>query len=89
MVNKSKVPEFRVYDVLYNSQPHLGRVICNYSNGKEIWMLKKGRDHNFTYRCDRSVREAIDRGWCERDGSGYLRPTSAGLEVIAAKADVR
>jgi len=50
MVDKSKVPEFRVFDVLYNSQPHLGRVVCNFSNGREIWMLKKGRDHNFTYR---------------------------------------
>lgn len=87
MVDRSKVPEYRVYDVLYSCQPHLGRVTCNYSNGKEIWILKKGRDHNFTYRCDRSVREAILRGWCERDGTGKLVPTTAGLAVIAAKAN--
>lgn len=85
MVDRTKVPEFRVFDVLYNSQPHLGRVVCNFSNGKEIWILKKGRDHNFTYRCDRSVREAIARDWCERDGVGTLVPTKLGREVLAAK----
>ena len=85
MVDKSKVPEYRILDIVHSSQEHIDRVVCNFSNGKEIWMLKKGRDHNFTYRCDRSVREAITRGWCERDAHGKLRPTAAGLAVLAAK----
>jgi hypothetical protein len=85
MGDKTKVPEHRVFDVLYSCQPHLGRVVCNYSNGKEIWIIKKGRDHTINFRCDRSVREAITRGWCERDRHGTLVPTKLGLEVIAAK----
>lgn len=85
MVDRSKVPDYRVLDVVYNSQPHLGRVVCNYSNGKEIWILKRGRDGNFAYRCDRSVREAISRNWCERDSSGYLRPTAIGLQALKSR----
>lgn len=85
MGDKSKVPDFRVFDVLYNSQPEYSRVVCNYSNGKEIWILKKGRGHTFNFRCDRSVREAIEREWCHYDGKGYLRPTELGFEIIAQR----
>jgi hypothetical protein len=86
MVDKSKVPEYRVFDVLYNCQEKYQRVVCNYSNGKEIWVLKKGRDHTFTFRCDRSVKEAINRGWCERDRTGRLIPTELGLSVLTERA---
>lgn len=85
MVDRTKVPDYRVIDVVYHSQPHVNRVVCNYSNGKEIWLLKKGRDGNFTFRCDRSVREAINREWCYRNEQGTLRPTEEGLKALAAK----
>lgn len=84
MADKSKVPDYRVFDIVHNSQPAYSRVVCNYSNGKEIWILKKGRDHTYSFRCDRSVREAIARGWCERDERGKLQPTKLGLEELAA-----
>ena len=87
MADKSKVPDYRVFDIVYNSQEHLNRVVCNYSNGKEIWILKKGRSHNFSFRCDRSVAEAIKRKWCKRDDRGYLRPTELGLQELAKRGE--
>lgn len=85
LVNKTKVEEWRVLDVLRYSQPYYNRVV--YSRSKPdrpgIWIMKTSRERVFSARCDRAAKEAIARGWCElNEAASVMRPTALGEKVL-------
>lgn len=89
MVDRSKVPEYQVQRVLYYSQPTQNKVVKTQSDMRRppIWTLKLGRENTFAMRCDRAVREAINRGWCYEDENlSMLRPTAEGYVELSQRA---